>query len=167
MSLRARQVRNLAGWLIGLIGAVVIAVWVLPRVASYSEMAATIKALSAWELLGLFGLGFLTIAAAGLATKLTLPGLTWGKGTMSTLCANFLTALVPTGVDLAVRFAMYRSWGFGASPVASAVALAGLGRYITLLSLPLPGMAVMVVTGRGDSRHPSGWSAWGRWRSSC
>jgi uncharacterized membrane protein YbhN (UPF0104 family) len=154
MSLRAKQVRNLVGWLIGLIGAVVIAVWVLPRVASYSEMAATIKALSAWELLGLFGLGFLTIAAAGWATKLTLPGLTWGKGTMSTLCANFLTALVPTGVDLAVRFAMYKSWGFGARQSASAVALAGLSRYVTLLSLPLLGTAAILISGRGDEQTP-------------
>ncbi len=154
MSLEARQIRNLAGWLIGLIGAVVIAVWVLPRVASYSEMAATIRALSAWELAGLFGLGFLTIAAAGWATKLTLPGLTWAKGTLSTLCANFLTALVPTGVDLAVRFAMYKSWGFGARQSASAVALAGLSRYVTLLSLPLLGTAAILFSGRGDEQTP-------------
>ena len=154
MSLEARQVRNIAGWLIGLFGAIVIAVWVLPRVASYSEMAATIKALSAWELVGLLGLGLLTIAAAGWATKLTLPGLTWRQGTQSTLCANFLTALVPTGVDLAVRFAMYKSWGFGARQSASAVALAGLSRYVTLLSLPLLGTAAILISGRGDEQTP-------------
>ncbi len=154
MSLDARRVRNIAGWLIGVVGAVVIVVWVLPRVASYSEMALTIRSLSWGELAGLLALGLTTIAAAGWATKVTLPGLSWVKGTQSTLCANFLTALVPTGVDLAVRFAMYKSWGFGARQSASAVAIAGLGRYITLLSLPLLGMTAVLIAGHGDEKTP-------------
>ena len=71
------------------------------------------------------------------------------------MCANFLTALVPTGADLAVRFAMYRSWGFNSSRVTTAIAVTGVGRYITLLSLPLTGMAVLVFTGRGQPDTPA------------
>ena len=61
---------------------------------------------------------------------------------------------MPTGVDLAVRFAMYKSWGFGARQSASAVALAGLSRYVTLLSLPLLGTAAILISGRGDEQTP-------------
>ena len=141
-------------WLIGFVGVVVVAVWVLPRVASYADIAAAIASLSAGETVALLALGLAVIAVTGWSATLALTGLTWWRGTLSTVCANFLTALVPTGADLAVRFAMYRSWGFNASRVTTAIAVTGVGRYITLLSLPLTGMAVLVFTGRGEPETP-------------
>lgn len=152
MSAGRKGVRDKVVWLAGLIGAVVIAVWVLPRVASYRDVAAAIAALSSVEIVSLFALGLVTIAVAGWSAQVALPGLTWPHATQSTLCANFLTALVPTGADLAVRFAMYRSWGFGSARVTAAIAMAGLGRYFTLLSLPLLGMSAVLIAGRGDEK---------------
>jgi len=141
-------------WLTGGVGVVVVAVWVLPRVASYADIAAAIGSLSAAEIVTLLALGLGVIAVTGWSAKLALVGLSWWRGSLSTVCANFLTALVPTGADLAVRFAMYRSWGFNASRVTTAIAVTGVGRYITLLSLPLTGMAVLVITGRGEPDTP-------------
>jgi uncharacterized protein (TIRG00374 family) len=146
--------RELIIWAAGLIGVVVVAVWVLPRVASYQSIGNAIRVLSAGEVVSLFALGFGTIAVTGWSAKLALKGLTWWRGTLSTVCANFLTSLVPTGADLAVRFAMYRSWGFNASKVTTAIAVTGVGRYLTLLSLPVIGMAGLVLTGRGDPQTP-------------
>src|SRR5687768_15945841 len=88
-------------WLVGLAGVVIVAVWVLPRVASYAEIARTIASLSAVETVVLLALGFGVIAVTGWSAKLALGGLTWWRATLSTVCANFLTALVPTGADLA------------------------------------------------------------------
>lgn len=141
-------------WLAGVAGVVVVAVWVLPRVASYAEIAAALRSLSPFETITLLALGFGVIAVTGWSAKVALPGLSWWHGTLSTVCANFLTSLVPTGADLAVRFAMYRSWGFDASRVTTAIAVTGVGRYLTLLSLPLTGMAVLVLTGRGQPDTP-------------
>ncbi|HZM82397.1 MAG TPA: YbhN family protein [Candidatus Limnocylindrales bacterium] len=141
-------------WLAGVAGVIVVAVWVLPRVASYADIAAVIGSLSAGETVALLALGFGVIAVTGWSARLALGGLTWWRGVLSTVCANFMTALVPTGADLAVRFAMYRSWGFHASRVTTAIAVTGVGRYITLLSLPLTGMAVLVFTGRGEPDTP-------------
>ncbi|WP_020521128.1 lysylphosphatidylglycerol synthase transmembrane domain-containing protein [Catelliglobosispora koreensis] len=141
-------------WLAGLAGVVIVAVWVLPRVASYSDIANAIGTLSSGEIVTLFALGLGVIAVTGWSAKLALGSLSWWRGTLSTVCANFLTALVPTGADLAVRFAMYRSWGFNASKVTAAIAVTGVGRYLTLLSLPLIGMTVLVLTGRGDDDTP-------------
>ncbi|HEX6683823.1 MAG TPA: lysylphosphatidylglycerol synthase transmembrane domain-containing protein [Candidatus Limnocylindrales bacterium] len=141
-------------WFAGVAGVVIVAVWVLPRVASYSDIAHAIATLSAGEILTLFALGFGVIAVTGWSAKLALTGLSWWHATLSTVCANFLTALVPTGADLAVRFAMYRSWGFRSSWVTAAIAVMGAGRYVTLLSLPLIGMTVLVLTGRGQPDTP-------------
>ena len=141
-------------WLAGLLGVFIVAVWVLPRVASYEEIGQAIADLAAWELVALFALGFAVIGVTGWSAKVALRGLSWFHACLSTVCANFLTALVPTGADLAVRFAMYRSWGFNASRVTAAIAVTGVGRYLTLLSLPLIGMTALVVTGRGDEDTP-------------
>jgi uncharacterized protein (TIRG00374 family) len=135
-------------------GVVVVAVWVLPRVASYADIARAITSLTAGQTATLLLLAFGVIAVTGWSAKLAMSGLSWWRGSLSTVCANFLTALVPTGADLAVRFAMYRSWGFHASRVTTAIAVTGVGRYITLLSLPLTGMAVLVFTGRGKPDTP-------------
>jgi uncharacterized membrane protein YbhN (UPF0104 family) len=141
-------------WIAGLVAVVVLAVWVLPRVASYAEIAHALRLLSPSELALLLALGLAGIAANGWTAMLALPGLTWWQGTLSTLCGNFLIALFPTGADLAVRYAMYRSWGFTADQVTTAIALAGLARYLVLLLLPLAGIAAVLVTGHGDRNTP-------------
>lgn len=142
-------------WLVGVVAVIVVAVWVLPRVASYADIAKAITSLSVGQTTTLLLLSFGVIAVTGWSAKLAISGLSWWRGVLSTVCANFLTALVPTGADLAVRFAMYRSWGFHASRVTTAIAVTGVGRYITLLSLPLTGMAVLVFTGRGQPDTPA------------
>ncbi len=141
-------------WLAGVAGVAVVAVWVLPRVASYADIANAIGSLSAGETVTLAALGLGVIAVTAWSATLALSGLGWWRASLSTVCANFLTALVPTGADLAVRFAMYRSWGFNASRVTTAIAVTGVGRYVTLLSLPLVGTAVLAFTGRGDDDTP-------------
>lgn len=147
--------REMIVWTVGLVAVVVVAVWVVPRVASYADIADALGNLTKWQLAGLVGLGLGTIAVTGWSAKVALPKLTWWQGTQSTTCANFLTALIPTGADLAVRYAMYKSWGFGSGKVAAAIAVTGLGRYVTLLSLPLIGMGTLVAT--GQAREGMGW----------
>jgi uncharacterized protein (TIRG00374 family) len=141
-------------WFAGLLGVVIVAVWILPRVASYAEIADAIGALSGAQVVSLFALGLGVIAVTGWSAKLAIRGMSWWRGTLSTVCANFLTSLFPTGADLAVRFAMYRSWGFNVSKVTAGIAVTGVGRYLTLLSLPLIGMATLVLTGHGDENTP-------------
>lgn len=141
-------------WLAGLVAIVIVFVWVVPRVASYAEIWAALRSLSAVDLALLLGLGLSVIAVNGWSAVATLPGLTWRQGAQSSLCGNFLTALFPTGADLAVRFAMFRSWGYRSAEVTTAVALASTGRYVTMLMLPIAGTAAVLVRGRGDEHTP-------------
>lgn len=138
-------------WILGLVAVVVVFIWVLPKIASYAEIAATLRSLSTTEFLLLLALGLVAIAANGWSAVVALPGLSWPQGTQSTLCGNFLTALFPTGADLAVRFAMYRSWGFASEEVTTAIAIAGIGRYLTMLILPIAGTAGVLITGHGGT----------------
>src|SRR5918998_701858 len=84
-------------WLAGVAGVVVVAVWVLPRVASYADIARAITSLTAGQTATLLLLAFGVIAVTGWSAKLAMSGLSWWRGSLSTVCANFLTALVPTG----------------------------------------------------------------------
>ncbi|MBB5871850.1 uncharacterized protein (TIRG00374 family) [Allocatelliglobosispora scoriae] len=138
-------------WVLGLVAVAVVFIWVLPGIASYAEIWATLRSLTTGEFALLLGLGLLAIAANGWSAVVALPGLSWFHGTQSTLCGNFLTALFPTGADLAVRFAMYRSWGFESDQVTTSIALAGIGRYLTILILPVVGTSAVLITGRGGS----------------
>jgi putative heme transporter len=141
-------------WLAGLAAIVVVFVWVVPRVASYADIWRALHGLSIAELELLLGLGLAVIALNGLSAVATLPGLSWRRGVQGALCGNFLTALFPTGADLAVRYAMYRSWGFAAGEATTAIAVAGVGRYLTMLMLPIAGTSAVLITGRGDDQTP-------------
>jgi uncharacterized protein (TIRG00374 family) len=141
-------------WLAGLAAIVVVFVWVVPRVASYADIWRALRGLSIAELALLLGLGLAVIALNGWSAVATLPGLGWRHGVQGALCGNFLTALFPTGADLAVRYAMYRSWAFAAGEATTAIAVAGVGRYLTMLMLPIAGTSAILFTGRGDARTP-------------
>lgn len=141
-------------WLGGLVAIVVVFVWVVPQVASYADIWAALRDLSPAELALLLGLGLGVIALNGWSAVATLPGLSWRRGVQSSLCGNFLTALFPTGADLAVRFAMFRSWGYRSEEVTTAVAIAVVGRYVTMLMLPIAGTAAVLVRGRGEAHAP-------------
>jgi len=141
-------------WLIGVAAMVVVFVWVVPRVASYAEIWRTVRGLSAGELGLLLALGLVVIALNGWSAVAALPGLGWWHGTQTGLVGNFLTSLFPTGADLAARYAMCRSWGFSTDRTTTAVALAGIGRYLTMLLLPVAGTSAVLITGRGDEHTP-------------
>jgi len=141
-------------WLAGLVAIVVVFAWVVPRVASYPDIWAALRGLTPAELALLLGLGLAVIALTGWSAVASLPGLSWWHGAQSSLCGNFLTALFPTGADLAVRYAMFRSWGHRPDEVTTAVAVAGVGRYVTMLLLPIAGTAAVLVRGRGDEHTP-------------
>jgi uncharacterized membrane protein YbhN (UPF0104 family) len=137
-------------WIAGVAAMVIVFGWVVPRVAGYAEIGRALRDLSAEELVLLLGLGLTVIALNGWSAVAALPGLSWFRGTQSGLVGNFLTALFPTGADLAARYAMYRSWGFDTDQTATAIALAGIGRYLTMLLLPVVGTSAVLITGRGD-----------------
>jgi uncharacterized membrane protein YbhN (UPF0104 family) len=141
-------------WIAGIAAMVIVFVWVVPKVASYAEILQALRDLSMPELALLLGLGLSVIALNGWSAVAALPGLSWSHGTQSGLVGNFLTALFPTGADLAARYAMYRSWGFDTDRTATAVALAGIGRYLTMLLLPVVGTSAVLITGRGDKHTP-------------
>ncbi|NUT34704.1 MAG: flippase-like domain-containing protein [Hamadaea sp.] len=141
-------------WAAGVLAMVVVFVWVVPQVASYAEIGQALRGLSAAEFLMLLGLGLAVIALNGWSAVAALPGLSWARGTQTGLVGNFLTALFPTGADLAARYAMCRSWGFSTDDTTTAVALAGIGRYLTMLLLPVVGTSAVLITGRGDEYTP-------------
>ncbi|NUT20599.1 MAG: flippase-like domain-containing protein [Hamadaea sp.] len=141
-------------WLVGALAMIVVFVWVVPRVASYAEIWRTLQGLSGGELVLLLGLGLVVLALNGWSAVAALPGLSWWHGTQTGLVGNFLTALFPTGADLAARYAMCRSWGFSTDRTTTAVALAGIGRYLTMLLLPVVGTSAVLITGRGDEHTP-------------
>lgn len=141
-------------WLIGVVAMVIVFVWVVPRVADYAEIWQTLRSLSAGEVVLLLGLGLVVLALNGWSAVAALPGLSWWRGTQTGLVGNFLTALFPTGADLAARYAMCRSWGFSTDRTTTAVALSGIGRYLTMLLLPVVGTSAVLITGRGDEHTP-------------
>jgi hypothetical protein len=91
----------------------------------------------------LMGLG-LVIAAQGVVTSATVPGLPVRRGVLAYLAPTAVASVIPGPSDLPLKYRMYASWGRSPSESALSVAASGIFSIGTKLVLPL--LAVIVAT---------------------
>ena len=122
---------------------------VLPSEVNWSELWADIQDLSAGEILSLTAAGLLTMVALGWASKASLPRLSLYQGFESSATSQLSAFAFPPPADLAIRFAMYRTYGFTDEQSAVAVLIAMVARYAIVVLMPVLGLAAVLVTGQG------------------
>ena len=137
---------------VSLVVAAGIFVGVLPKIADYSAVGATIAGLSWFELVTL-------IAAAAFVTAMfwpqltaSLPGLTLGQAAIVNQVSTTVANTVPGGgvVAVGVSYAMFRSWGFADSAVGLSVLVTFVWNTFMKLALPIAALVLLATTGKGS-----------------
>lgn len=123
----------------------------LPSELDWNTVWADLQALSASEIAGLVASGLLAIVALGWTSKASLPDLTLYQGTESSATSQLTAFVFPPPADMAIRFAMYRTYGFSDEQSAVAVIVAMVARYAMVVLMPLVGLALVLVSGQADS----------------
>lgn len=146
-----RAVIQLFAWLL----TIAVLYWVfaikLAGEISFSEVWATVSALSVPDIIFLLAAGLLTIVAVGWTAATVLPGLSVAKGTEASVVGQLTSVALPPPIDMVIRFAMYRTYGFSVDKSAVAVVVAGIARYFTVVAIPLLGLFLVLITGQGDT----------------
>jgi uncharacterized membrane protein YbhN (UPF0104 family) len=133
---------------------VVLAIFVgiLPRIADYSSVWATIRTLTAFELLSLFAITILHSAAVWPQMVAALPGLTLAQAAVNNQASTTAANIFPGGgmLGVGVTYAMCRSWGFSDSAIALAALITFVCNTFFKLALPVVALAILGTQGEGS-----------------
>ena len=123
----------------------------LPSELDWATVWADLQALTGGQILGLVLSGLLAIIALGWTSKASLPGLSLYQGTESSATSQLTAFVFPPPADMAIRFAMYRTYGFSDEQSAVAVIIAMVARYAMVVAMPLLGLGLVLIAGQGGS----------------
>jgi putative heme transporter len=126
---------------------------ILPKIADYPAVWATIRGLTWFELLSLFAITTLHNMALWPQTAASLPGLTLAQAAVNNQASTTVANILPGGGLLAVgvSYAMCRSWGFADSAIALSVLITFVWNTIFKLALPVVALGLLAIQGKGSS----------------
>jgi uncharacterized membrane protein YbhN (UPF0104 family) len=126
---------------------------ILPKIADYSAVWATIRSLTWFELLSLFAITALHSIAVLPQMVASLPGLTLAQAAVNYQASTTVANTLPGGGMLAVgvSYAMCRSWGFADSAIALAALITFVWNTFFKLALPLVALTLLAIQGKGSS----------------
>ncbi len=143
---RARQVLKSAASL-----AVVVAIFaaVLPRIASYDDVWATLNDMTWLEITSLVVVAIWNVVTYWVLLVAVLPGLSYPQAAVVNQASTAVANTLPGGAALAVgvSYAMYSSWGFTKSEFAFAAVVSGIWNNFAKLGLPVVALALLALTG--------------------
>jgi putative heme transporter len=125
---------------------------ILPRIADYSAVWATIRSLTWFELVSLFAVSALHGIAVLPQMVASLPGLTLAQAAVNSQASTTVANLLPAGgmVAVGVTYAMCRSWGFADSAIALSLLTTFVWNTFFKLALPVFVLALLATQGRGS-----------------
>ncbi len=123
---------------------------ILPRIADYSAVWATIRALTWFELLSLLVITALHSMALWPQVVASLPGMTLGQAAVNSQACTTVANTLPGGGMLAVgvSYAMCRSWGFADSTIALSALVTFVWNTVFKLALPACALAILATEGK-------------------
>ncbi len=120
----------------------------LPRYVDYAEVIASLQALTPQQFAVVTGLAFIAWVLSGSVQAALLPGLGLRHSTVSWLCGQGVSNVIPGPVDLAVRYILYRQWGHAPEPSSLSIVLAGVFDQLAGLSMPVVALLVLAAEGQ-------------------
>jgi uncharacterized membrane protein YbhN (UPF0104 family) len=126
---------------------------ILPKIADYSAVWATIrKSLTWFELLSIFAVTTLHTMAVWPLIAASLPGMTLAQAAVSNQASTTVANTLPGGGMFAVgvSYAMCRSWGFADSAIALSALITFVWNTFFKLALPLVALALLAIQGKGS-----------------
>jgi uncharacterized membrane protein YbhN (UPF0104 family) len=129
---------------------VAIFVFVLPQTADFSKVWKEIGAMTSLELATLALVGIWNQLTYAFVWMASLPGLSFGQGTVVSEAPSAVANTVPGGsyISIGVAYAMFASWGFKRSSITLALLVSGIWNNFAKLALPVLALVSLALTGR-------------------
>jgi uncharacterized protein (TIRG00374 family) len=127
----------------------VVFVGIFPKVADYSEAWSSIQQMPTVYVVALVVATVVNLAVYVWPLQAALPGLGYGPGSVVRQTSFAISNAVPAGgaVGLGVQYGMLDSYGFGAGPAASAIAIVSVFNVFATLFMPVLGVVALLASG--------------------
>lgn len=124
-------------------------VGVLPRIANYSDVWATIADMTWLELTSLLGVALWNIVTYWFVMVAALPGLSYPQAAVVNQASTAISNTLPGGgaIGVGVTYAMYTSWGFSNAEIARSVVVSGVWNTFMKLGFPVIALALLALEG--------------------
>ena len=136
---------------IGLVLAIVLIVWWLPRIAgtSWSAVFVTLSHVGPGSVVMLFGLLCLGLWSYTFTLTGSLPGLRHVQALIVNLCGSSAGNFLPGGgaAGVAVTYAAFRSWGFSRRAISTSIIVTGVWNILARMILPVGALIALLVAG--------------------
>jgi uncharacterized protein (TIRG00374 family) len=144
--------RRVLWFLIGVGAAVATFAFVLPQIASYSQVWRIINAASWQDAVVLAAVTVINIVTFAPQWTAVLPGLDFKRALYVTQTSTASTYVSPGGaaVGIAVSLGMLRGYGFRSRPIALAVTLVSVWNQLALFGFPVLAFVLLALTGVTD-----------------
>jgi putative heme transporter len=143
--------RQIVQGVLGMVLAIVLVVWWLPRVAktTWSAVFLTLGDVGAGSVIMLFGLMCLGLWCYTFTLTGSLPGLRHVQALIVNLCGSSAGNLVPGGgaAGVAVTYAAFRSWGFSRRSISTSIIVTGVWNILGRMILPVSALIALFVAG--------------------
>ena len=126
---------------------------IIPKIANYSEVWATIRNLTWLELATLVLAMAFNLATYWPQQMAAMPGLTLGQAAVNNQTTTSISNIVPGGAAIAVAFGyyIYRTWGFTKAEIALAALVTGIWNIFIKLALPVLALAILAIYGHAST----------------
>ncbi len=122
----------------------------LPSEVNIDELKSILQNLSKTDHIILLIAGLTSILAVGWTAATVLPGIKILKATQASVVSQLTSVILPPPADMAIRFGMYKTYGFPVDRSAVAVIMSGIARYFTVVAIPVLGLIALILTGQGS-----------------
>ncbi|MDH3680641.1 MAG: lysylphosphatidylglycerol synthase domain-containing protein [Acidimicrobiia bacterium] len=143
---RLRALLRIAVTVIIVVG---IFVGVLPRIASYSDVWATIADMTWLEVTSLLVIAGWNVVTYWFVMIAALPGLRFGQAAVVNQASTAISNTLPAGgaVGVGVTYAMYSSWDFTPGAIARSVVVSGVWNNFMKLGFPVATLGLLAIEG--------------------
>lgn len=136
---------------IGLILAIVLIAWWLPRIAgtTWGAVWLALSHVGVSSVVILFGLLCLGLWSYTFTLTGSLPGLRHVQALIVNLCGSSVGNFLPAGgaAGVAVSYAALRSWGFSRPAISTSIVVTGVWNILARMILPVGALAALLVAG--------------------
>jgi uncharacterized protein (TIRG00374 family) len=126
---------------VAVVVAVVVFGVILPQLVDWNLVGEALRTASGWDMAIILALALLWYWPSGWIYSLVLPGLSIRRGVECWVATTAVSSTVP-GFDLALRVAMYTSWGFPIERSTAGMFLSGVVEQFTKIALAIAAVAI-------------------------
>jgi uncharacterized protein (TIRG00374 family) len=136
---------------LGILLAIVLVVWWLPRIAgtTWGAVFVTLGHVGFGSVIMLYGLMCLGLWCYTFTLTGSLPGLRHVRALIVNLCGSSAGNFLPGGgaAGVAVSYAAFRSWGFSRRAISTSIIVTGVWNILARLILPVGALTALLVAG--------------------